>query len=197
MLLATWSLIAIGVCLGCCFKAIEAQREDDDNAFTWHIAALAAPALVLVFTSESTVQPIFQCIVTMVPARGTTLNSITAFAVTGLACFIFVSGTPLACLMVLDGEIQMGSGGNEQKVRSALVLAWPRRENDENSSEFDTPQMHQLAADMLKMHQDYSPQADKILAKDRAMCAYGGEAWIVETHNEIDMKMFTKIQRIM
>lgn len=62
--------------------------------------------------------------------------------------------------------------------------------------EYNTPQMQELAKDMLARQQDYSPGADKILPLNRALCSYGNEAWIVDTHDEVSMKLFTKIERI-
>lgn len=61
---------------------------------------------------------------------------------------------------------------------------------------FDTPEMRALAEQMLAKQQDYSPEADKILPLGRALCSYGAAAWIVDTHQDISMKLYTKIQRI-
>lgn len=61
---------------------------------------------------------------------------------------------------------------------------------------FNTPEMQTLAKQMLERQQDYSPEADNILPSNRALCSYGVEAWIVDTHDDICMKQYTKIQRI-
>lgn len=64
--------------------------------------------------------------------------------------------------------------------------------------EFNTAQMRALAKQMLEKQQDYSPEADKILPSDRALCSYGNEAWIVDTHDGVStsMKLYTKLERI-
>lgn len=61
---------------------------------------------------------------------------------------------------------------------------------------FNTPEVQKLAKQMLAKQQDYSPEADKILPLNRALCAYGVEAWIVDTDDDISMKLYTKIERI-
>lgn len=62
--------------------------------------------------------------------------------------------------------------------------------------QYNSPQMQELAKEMLAKQHDYSPDADKVLPPDRALCSFGNEAWIVDTHNEVSLKMWTKIERI-
>lgn len=62
--------------------------------------------------------------------------------------------------------------------------------------DYNTPQMREMAKEMLAKQQDYSPAADDVLPFNRALCSYGSEAWIVDTHDDILMSLYTKIQRI-
>lgn len=62
--------------------------------------------------------------------------------------------------------------------------------------QYQTSQMQEFAKQMLAKHQDYSPAADLVLPAKRALCSFGDEAWIVDTHDVISMKMWTKIERI-
>jgi hypothetical protein len=62
--------------------------------------------------------------------------------------------------------------------------------------QYNTPQMQEFAKEMLAKQQDYSPAADLVLSANRALCSYGSEAWIVDTHDGVSMKLYTKIERI-
>jgi hypothetical protein len=62
--------------------------------------------------------------------------------------------------------------------------------------QFQIVQMVELAKKMLAKQQDYSLEADKLLPPNRALCSYGSEAWIVDTLDDVDIKLFTKIERV-
>ncbi len=59
-----------------------------------------------------------------------------------------------------------------------------------------TPQITELARSMLANGQDWSPEADKILSDDNSLClcSYPDGAWIADTHGEVDMKRWTKLE---
>ncbi|VVE56732.1 hypothetical protein PAQ31011_05136 [Pandoraea aquatica] len=59
-----------------------------------------------------------------------------------------------------------------------------------------TPQIVELARTMLEKGQDWSPEADKILSDDNSLClcSYPDGAWISETHDDVDMNKWTKLE---
>lgn len=59
-----------------------------------------------------------------------------------------------------------------------------------------TPEIIELARNMLANGQDWSPEADKILSEDNSLClcSYPDGAWIADTHGEVNMNRWTKLE---
>lgn len=59
-----------------------------------------------------------------------------------------------------------------------------------------TPRIVEMAETMLANQQDWSPEADKILSADNSLClcSYPDGAWIADTHGEVDMNLWTKLE---
>ncbi|VVD30891.1 protein of unknown function (plasmid) [Paraburkholderia dioscoreae] len=59
-----------------------------------------------------------------------------------------------------------------------------------------TPQIVELAKIMLANGQDWSPEADKILSADNSLClcSYPDGAWIADTHGEVSIDRWTKLE---
>lgn len=62
-----------------------------------------------------------------------------------------------------------------------------------------TPQIVELAKVMLERDQDWSPEADKLLSADNSLClcSYPDGAWIAQTHDEVDMNKWTKLELVL
>ncbi len=62
-----------------------------------------------------------------------------------------------------------------------------------------TPKIVELAKEMLARDQDWSPEADKLLSADNSLClcSYPDGAWIADTHDEVDMKKWTKLEFVL
>lgn len=56
-----------------------------------------------------------------------------------------------------------------------------------------TPEIVEPAEMMLANGQDWSPEADEILSTDNSLClcSYPDGAWIVDTHDEVNMDRWT------
>jgi hypothetical protein len=68
-------------------------------------------------------------------------------------------------------------------------------ENMQRSS-LVTAEIIELAKSMLTKGQDWSPEADKVLSTDNSLClcSYPDGAWIADTHGEVNMKRWTKLE---
>jgi hypothetical protein len=66
----------------------------------------------------------------------------------------------------------------------------------ERQQRHTTPEIRELAKIMLARGEDFSPEADALLSNDNslALCSYPEGAWIVETHDDIDLKNWTKLE---
>ncbi len=59
-----------------------------------------------------------------------------------------------------------------------------------------TSEIVELAKAMLARGEDFSEAADALLSSDNSLClcAYPEGAWIVETHDDISLKNWTKLE---
>jgi len=59
-----------------------------------------------------------------------------------------------------------------------------------------TSQIIELAEAMLANGQDWSPESDEILSADNSLClcSYPDGAWISDTHDDVNMDHWTKLQ---
>ncbi|WP_186261455.1 hypothetical protein [Burkholderia gladioli] len=84
---------------------------------------------------------------------------------------------------------------------SACFVAWQtgnRLATAENMQRptLVTAEIVKLARVMLEKGQDWSPEADKLLSADNSLClcSYPDGAWIADTHGEVNMTRWTKLE---
>jgi hypothetical protein len=82
-----------------------------------------------------------------------------------------------------------------EKVKSSSVAPSRTTENMQRSS-LVTAEIIELAKSMLAKGQDWSPEADKVLSTDNSLClcSYPDGAWIADTHGEVNMNRWTKLE---
>lgn len=104
MLEWTWFSLLTLAGIGSALKAVAIERDsatdhDDAREMQFQIGAICLLILALVAGSDATVMPVYRWLVSVLPEHGSAINKVTAAAVTGAACLVFLVVIPLATTM--------------------------------------------------------------------------------------------------